>query len=671
MRRSKMCVMAFLAAAGFAAAPTSADVGRFNEPVWGPDVFGGYATDHVIVQVVPGFQVVQAAAGIGFGVPEIDALLAQWGVLSVGTAFEIPFGNPELAADIGLDRYYRINTPEGTDTPALVEALARFNAVFGVAEVAGIGGTAHLPPGSDEGGVALIPNDTSFNNLWGMHNTGQNITSCGVGTVDADIDAVEAWDLHTGTSSIVLAVIDSGVDNHVDLAGKVLTGWNTVLNNTNVSDTCIHGTHVAGTAGANGNNALGVVGVSWGVQILPIKVLTGCSGTTTDCAEGVTWGADNGAHVETMSLQYYTFSQLFQDSVAYAHGLGVLVIAATGNSQAPGTIAWPAKFPFCMGIGATTNKDAKASFSNSGNEIDVSAPGQCVYSSIQTANYAFYDGTSMATPHVSGLACLMWSFNPALSNDEIEQILKDTVDDKGAAGWDSSFGWGRINARAAMEAAMGSGGGPVDAPLSAFSVVTGTLSSGNLASLQNSDDSRLHVLGGAQGNRFVTNVQVDAISPVAIVSQLDVAIESSLASGTATIAARIFNHDTNSWNILPGSGVVTTTDSLLRFLSIANPNAYVRDSDGLVRIQAVTRTNAGAAQQTHRIDEVAVTVVAPESVGGCLADCDGDGSVNVMDYLCFQGWVTTGDARADCNFDNQVNVLDFLCFAAAVADGCH
>lgn len=442
---SGLAVVAAVASA--VVAPASADLGVGLQPVWGPDVYGGYDTSHVIVQIAPDFVPawkLEQGAAVGFGVAQVDQVLAQWHVQSIAPATPGGFANPQSAARIGLDRYFRINVPQGTDTPALADTLRQFHDVFTVAEIAGVGGVADT-----------IPNDTFFNNLWGMHNTGQFISACGSGTPDADIDAPAAWDIFTGTSDVILAVIDSGVDNHVDLAGKILPGHNSVNGSTDVSDTCQHGTHVAGTAGANGNNALGVVGVSWGVLIQPVKVLTGCFGNTTDCANGIIWAVDNGADIGTMSLQYYTFSSFFEDSTEYAHDNGVLLVAATGNTAAPGTIAWPAKFPLVLAVGATNNQDAHAWFSNTGAEIDVSAPGECVYSSLGTSSYAYYDGTSMATPHVSGLASLIWSFNRTLTHDDVAQIIKDTCDDKGAVGWDTTFGWGRINAHEAMMAAGG------------------------------------------------------------------------------------------------------------------------------------------------------------------------------------------------------------------------
>lgn len=414
--------------------------GLTMQPVWAPDAYGGYVSSHIVVKYQPTVDPTQR------GSAELAALDAKWGVSEIRSVTAFTPRHTEIAERYGLNRYYILEVPEGTDVNAMA---AEYNSRPELVEFAEIDGI---------GGIAAIPNDPSFGLQYGMHNTGQVILGV-TGTVDADIDAVEAWDTYTGTGNITLAVIDSGVNAHSEFSSRMLTGWNTVVNNsTDTNDaSCPHGTHVAGIAGATGNNGTGVAGVSWGVQIVSVKVLTGCSGNETDCGEGIMWAADNGADICTMSLQYYTGIQFFQDAVNYAHDAGLLVIAANGNSQG-NLVAFPAKFANCMGIAATTNKDAWATFSNYGPETDISAPGENTYSSYYPNTYAYLSGTSMATPHVSGLASLIWSSNPALTNDEVQQILIDTSDDITTPGYDQKTGWGRINAAAALAAAGGGGG---------------------------------------------------------------------------------------------------------------------------------------------------------------------------------------------------------------------
>lgn len=352
------------------------------------------------------------------------------------------------AQQIGLDRYYVLRIAPGSDPNVLAGELRAFNDMFESVQVDGIGGIA-----------GLVPGDPDFNEQWNMHNIGQS-----GGVFDADIDAPEAWTIHQGTSDLVIAVLDTGVQSdHPDLIGRVILGppiW-TCSNpddpacNTS-EDYHGHGTHVAGIIAAKGNNGIGIAGMNWHAKILSVRVVSPFSGagTETDLADGIIWAVDNGAHIINMSLQYYTGTDYLRDAVAYAHDNGVLPIAATGNNAPSGIVAYPAKFPKCMAVGATDDSDNRYNKSNTGPEIDVAAPGESVFSLWIESGYRLQSGTSMATPHVSGLASLMMSLNPDLSIQQIEQIIKDTTEDRGVPGFDHQFGHGRINAHFALLAAQ-------------------------------------------------------------------------------------------------------------------------------------------------------------------------------------------------------------------------
>lgn len=459
---------AALAAAGVAFGGTAdpdAVNASFQMPVWGPDTFGGYATDHITIKVKPGIKAVQLADG-GLSIsPAFDQGVRMYqGTLVASPLQEAK--NREIAEAIGLDRWYIINVPKGSPTPKMVEQFAALTDVVEIAQLPGIGG------------IAGIPNDPSFNLQFGMHNTGQNIQGS-VGTVDSDCDAPEAWDIFTGSGApVVLAVIDSGVYGHSEIADRLLTGWNTVLNNsTNTTDAdCPHGTHCSGIAGALGNNSAGVAGINWGVQFLPVDVLTGCSGNTTDCGEGIVWAADNGATVGTMSLQYYSYDAGFEDAADYATALDVLLIAATGNAYSA-EVSWPAKFASVMGVGSLNNKDQRSSFSNYGPNLDISSAGENVYSSYYPNTYTYLSGTSMACPHVSGAASLLRAYNPSLTADQVWGLLIDTADDIGAPGRDDQFGVGRMNLYNAITGTPGEPrlGLDADANWYAGSIVTVTV----------------------------------------------------------------------------------------------------------------------------------------------------------------------------------------------------
>jgi subtilisin family serine protease len=437
---------------------------RAVTPQWGPDRFGGYASSHIIVQVKPGITPAQlpdgswtftAAQGQPAQDQAIAPALARRNVSSITPIPRVAPANKALAQQLGLDRYYMISVSPGSDTPAMATEFAAFNQVFDRAMIDPIGG------------LATVPNDSDFSLQWNMHNTGQS-----GGTADADVDAPECWDIHQGLPETIVAVLDTGVQQnyefdptnpgdaatveHPELAGKVISGWDFNDGNGNTSDYHGHGTHCAGTIAALANNGTGIAGLNWNAQILAVKVVNNSgSGSATTAADGVTFATDNGADIISMSLQYYNLAagHPLETAVAYAYDSGVLPIAAAGNFQAPGTIAYPAKFAKCMAIGATNHNDLKWSGSNTGPEIDITAPGQAVYSLWKNSGNSTQSGTSMATPHVAALASLIVSYNPDLTLTQVEAIIRNTAEDKGVEGFDTSYGWGRINANAALLAA--------------------------------------------------------------------------------------------------------------------------------------------------------------------------------------------------------------------------
>jgi subtilisin family serine protease len=420
-----------------------------------PDVIGGWASTHVIVRLAEGarfesqggdrFAVLNAGGDVADA--ELADLLAAWRVSAIEATLPFEPAHPSLAERFGLTRYHTLHVPAGTDTPALARELAASPAIES-AEVDGIGGL-----------LATFPNDSGFGNQYGLHNTGQTIGGQ-TGIPDADIDAPEAWDLETGDSGVVLALIDTGVSySHPDLDDKLLLpGYNAQDGSDNADDSWLisHGTHCAGIAAAESNNSQGVAGVCWAARILPVRVLNDFgSGTETECANGVIWAADQGADVGSMSLGYPDGISYFENAINYAHAAGMVLCAATGNT--PGAqIFFPARWDNTIAVGATDNRDQLASFTTTGPQMSVVAAGVSVYSCIDDLfnggldSYTYFDGTSMACPHVAGLACLIRSVDPTLSSDEVRQIIEQTADDKGTPGWDQQYGHGRINALAAV-----------------------------------------------------------------------------------------------------------------------------------------------------------------------------------------------------------------------------
>lgn len=431
------------------AAPVAADPANLG-PTALPDVEGGYASDHILLRVRPGVSLTVDGGGRpGFLVGSSATAATRSAERLLGAAKAIrataPFAqaaNRALAARLGMDRVYRIDVPVGTDTPRLVRSLAPLATLFDRVELDGVGGLA-----------GLIPNDPEFPNQYAFHNTGQLIAGV-PGAVDADIDAPEAWELAAtrgiDTSSISVAVLDSGINQHVQLAGRILPGFNIPDNSTVVTDECSsHGTHVSGIIAASGNDAVGSTGLAWKARIAPYVVVNGCTGVEVNVATGLTMATDAGYRIVNMSLQFYTGSQTLHDAVLYAYAHDVIMVAAAGNNN-NANVAYPAKWPETICVAATTNTDVKASFSNFGPEVDVCAGGDIVRSLTGTTGYGDKSGTSQATPAVTGTIALMRAWNPGLKPDQARQILVDTATDIGTPGFDNSFGYGRLNAYAAL-----------------------------------------------------------------------------------------------------------------------------------------------------------------------------------------------------------------------------
>jgi len=271
----------------------------------------------------------------------------------------------------------------------------------------------------------IVPNDPGFSKQWGL----------------PKINATEAWENQKGDSNVVIAIIDTGVDyNHEDLTDKILrdengkvVGWNFVKNNDDPMDGNGHGTHCAGIAAASTNNGKGGAGVAWNCKIMPMKGLSDRgAGYAENLADCIVYAADKGADVLSNSWGSRMPSQTIYEAIKYAYGKGVVVVAAAGHSNSSGA-HYPSGHPEVISVAATDSKDKKASFSNYGTTVDISAPGVAIYSSIPGDKYASFSGTSMACPHVAGVAAMILSENPELDNKAVKEIIvkgSDEIGDK-------------------------------------------------------------------------------------------------------------------------------------------------------------------------------------------------------------------------------------------------
>ena len=274
----------------------------------------------------------------------------------------------------------------------------------------------------------------------------------------AKINVPAAWQRSTG-AGVTVAVIDSGVDAaHPDLAGQVLPGIDYVTGTTGVSsDPNGHGTHVSGTIAALAGNGVGVAGVAPHVKILPIRALdANGSGFMSAVANGLVYAADHGAQVVNMSIGSGSQVGAVTNAISYARSKGLVVVAAAGNNRAGGSpISYPAADAGVIAVASTDSADVYSSFSNRGSYVDIAAPGSSILSTLPVAmsSYAYYSGTSMASPHIAAVAALLKAYNPALSPDQVELAMTSSAVDLGTAGKDVDYGYGRVDAAAALTAA--------------------------------------------------------------------------------------------------------------------------------------------------------------------------------------------------------------------------
>ncbi|WP_155369390.1 S8 family serine peptidase [Catellatospora vulcania] len=272
-----------------------------------------------------------------------------------------------------------------------------------------------------------------------------------------------AWNLLKSASSVVVAVVDTGVDTgHPDLVGRTVAGYNAVSPGASVADTAGHGTFVSGIIAANTNNSAGVAGVTWNGRVMPIKVFDGEYASDSDVAEGITWAVDHGAKVINLSLGGPGGSTVMHTAVKYAVSKGAVVVVSSGN-EGNDVPQYPAAFPEVISVGATDDSGRLTDFSSFGEHLDIVAPGFDVFSTFPRAAdcnpswcYGWWSGTSFSAPMVSGVAALLKAKNPSWTPAQIIDRLKSTTRDAGPRGFDPYYGAGMLDAYAALGGTTGS-----------------------------------------------------------------------------------------------------------------------------------------------------------------------------------------------------------------------
>jgi hypothetical protein len=358
-----------------------------------------------------------------------------------------PFG--KRIGMMNMSRVFSIRVPDGVVIDSVTESLKRLpNVLF-----------------AERNMDARLYDDPTYVNQWHLNNTGQS-----GGVIGADIKAEQAWQIFTGSSSVKIGIFDVGVElTHDDLSGKS-TGDSrpTQGNEPDLS----HGTHVAGIAAAKANNGYGGRGIDWNAQIVSKQLFAPNQYLNWQ----LTWLGDANAYNKITAAVNEGVGVLnnswggsdkntavVHSAFVYAYKMNRISCAAMGNDYNNGNpTAFPAAFSNgVIAVGATDNTDTRAPYSQTGNHIDVTAPGgyntypnndgRDIWSCWKNNDYRYVAGTSMATPIVSGIASLLKGYSPNLYNDDIQHVIELSADDKGPVGWDPEYGYGRVNARKALD----------------------------------------------------------------------------------------------------------------------------------------------------------------------------------------------------------------------------
>lgn len=406
------------------------------------------------------------------------------------------------------------------------------------------------------------------------------------------IGAPAAWDVASG-DGITIAILDTGVDStHPDLAGKIVPGWNFYDNNANTSDVYGHGTMVAGSAAAMSNNQIGITGVAIDAKIMPVRISDPAGyGSWSIIASALTWSADNGAKVANISYSV-SGSTTVQSAAQYMKNKGGLVVVSAGNS---GAEVITAASNTMLSVSATDSNDVLAGWSSYGAYVDLSAPGVGIWVTTNGGGYGTASGTSFASPVTAAVAAMMFSASPGLTPDNVENLLESTALDLGGAGWDKYYGYGRVDAAAAVQAAAAARSLDTQPP-------TGSITSPGAGS---SVKGIVSVNVSATDNVGVTRVELlanDSIVASDITAPYSFSWDSqSVPDGAATLTAYAYDAAGNYSSSTVAVTVANGTDTAPPVPTIQNPagGATVK---GTVSVAGAATDNVGVAGLALYID---------------------------------------------------------------------
>lgn len=479
--------------------------------------------------------------------------------------------------------------------------------------------------------IDVVPNDTSFSQQWGLNN-GNN----------TDINAPEAWDVGTGSNTVVIAVIDSGVDyNHPDLRNNIwsnpgeiagngvdddgngfrddVRGWDFEANDNNPMDENNHGTHVAGIIGAQTNNGTGVAGTNWNVQIMPLKFMNPQgAGTTAAAINALDYAVRMGADVSNNSWGGGSFSQALFDAIQRANAQGHLFVAASGNDGVnnDNTPHYPSSYNLAniISVAASDQNGGLTGFSNFGiNSVDLAAPGAQILSTTRNGGYQAFSGTSMAAPFVSGVAGLLLGQNPNLSVSELRNFILNNVTNVGALSGRVATG-GRLNAFASISAVPSAA--PGNPPTNPTPV---ELTSPGISTLNVGDTLQLNVTGGDGNYTWRTNAPN-------IISITNNGLLRGVSQGSARVTVR------DGQGIVSNALVFTiTAAAVVAPISISPADVTQMDLGASIPFSV----GGGAAPYNWSVSNAAVATVIPSGASGLnatvTADQIGQFSISVAD----------------------------------------
>lgn len=459
-----------------------------------------------------------------------------------------------------------VELPENANEKAIA-ALIAHNPKFEFAEVDGM-----VQPNASA-------NDPYYSSAWHLQK----------------IQAPLAWDVSLG-DGVVIGILDSGVDGtHPDLVGKMVAGYNFYDNNTDTTDVHGHGTACAGAAAASSNNGIGVTGVSWNSKIMPLRISdTAGVGYWSMMASGITWAADHGARVVSLSYASMQTSSAVASAAAYMQNKGGCTVIAMSNTGA--LESTPNNQTEIFVTATSDSNDTFASWSTFGPSADISAPGYGIWTTQRGGTYGSWWGTSFSTPIVAGVVALMMSANPNLPGQQIQSLLYQNADDLGALGWDQYYGHGRVNAVRAVTAAKNAVVQDLINPTVSFSSPTaGAKVSGNI-----------NVNVNASDNVGVTKVYVYAAGN--LVANLTTAPYTyslntlNYADGNLSLMANAYDAAGNIGSTTINVTVANSVDITAPVVNIVSPADGVKVSSSSTTITANATDNIGITSMTIIID---------------------------------------------------------------------